>query len=171
MSTVYTASVRPIDIYADANMSSYLTSYGNRSSTSLKTVVSSFNFSDIYQLSGARYFKACYYLGGSGSAGQEASANFKVKIEARNSLGELSDSSPATFYGAWNTALSAVLSVNPDVKVGLIINDSNMKRQLHDAMIDIGKYWGIPVLDLKNNSDISFMTCGTYASIIGRYDI
>lgn len=75
-------------------------------------------------------------------------------------IGTNTDSDNTTLWGAYNVVLDAILTANPTVKIGIIINDAWMSQTYHDALIEIAKYWGIPYLDLKNGIEVPMMIGG-----------
>ena len=64
--------------------------------------------------------------------------------------GEKTSIELSTTWGAWNNVLSNIYTWNPDVKLGIIINDTVGSVQLN-LQKEIAKWWGIPVLDLRND--------------------
>lgn len=69
-------------------------------------------------------------------------------------IGTKTDITNETLWGAYSVVLTSILTANPSVKIGIIINDAWMTQTYHDALIEIAKYWGIPYLDLKNGAEI-----------------
>lgn len=69
-------------------------------------------------------------------------------------IGTKTDTTNETLWGAYNVVLTSILTANPSVKIGIIINDAWMTQTYHDALVGIAKYWGIPYLDLKNGVEI-----------------
>lgn len=75
-------------------------------------------------------------------------------------IGTKTDNDNTTLWGAYNVVLTAILTANPFVKIGIIISDAWLPQKYHDALIDIAKYWGIPYLDLKDGEQVPMMNGG-----------
>ena len=69
-------------------------------------------------------------------------------------IGDSSSSDDTTLWGAFNKVIGFILENNPKCKIGIIIQDGWMTQTISDAEKAIGKYWGIPVLDLKFDDNI-----------------
>jgi hypothetical protein len=69
-------------------------------------------------------------------------------------IGTSSDYTDKTTWGAWNLSLDYIIEHHPFLKIGIIIADAWMTQELHDTLIAIAKYWGIPYLDLKNGENV-----------------
>ena len=67
-------------------------------------------------------------------------------------IGTKTDTTNETLWGAWNIVLEAILTNNPFAKVGIIISDGWLPQSIHDALVNIAVYWGIPYLDMKNGA-------------------
>lgn len=84
-----------------------------------------------------------------------AAAGTKTKIDTRNT---------ATFIGAYNTIIDAMLAKNPSIKFCFIthFSDDNASpsftkkagffAKMNLVIMDIAKYWSAPVLDLHNKT-------------------
>lgn len=59
-----------------------------------------------------------------------------------------------TIWGAWNLSLGYIIEHNPFLKIGIIIADVWTNDLMHNTLILIAKYWGIPYLDLKNDENV-----------------
>lgn len=75
-------------------------------------------------------------------------------------IGTKTDSDNTTLWGAYNVVLEDILTKNPAVKIGIIIEDAWLSRTYHDALIEIAKYWGIPYLDLRNSENVPMLING-----------
>ena len=92
--------------------------------------------------------------------------NDQSRIET--DLGTLDGTDKTTFYGAYNTVINAVIAANPKARIILCTppngwmhggegDASGYKVLLHkvaDAIRELGKYRGIPVLDFQANANI-----------------
>ena len=65
-------------------------------------------------------------------------------------LGELTDTDPATFFGAWNTVLEYLLTSFPYAKLGIIV-PNGCTRPYTDAIRAVARRWGVPYLDLPGD--------------------
>lgn len=63
-------------------------------------------------------------------------------------IGTKTDTTNETLWGAYNVVLEAILTANPDVKIGIIINDYYLSNDYYNALTEIAEYWGIPYLDM-----------------------
>lgn len=82
-------------------------------------------------------------------------------------MGLSTDSDNSTYFGAWNNILSATLSANPLIKIGFIINDGYItnKQYIHDTLVQVAEYWGIPYLDMCQNPQVPIML---NTGVVGR---
>ena len=74
-------------------------------------------------------------------------------------LGTISDTVNTTFYGAWNTVLSWIVSNVPHAKVGIVVSNSmNWKHgdDLAEAVRKIADKYGFPTLDLMKDKKIPY---------------
>jgi hypothetical protein len=72
-------------------------------------------------------------------------------------IGVSSDNGLTSEWGIWNNILSVVLSCNPAIKIGLISPDGWLSERNQALHHNVGKIWGIPVLDLKDEN-VPFQT-------------
>lgn len=79
-------------------------------------------------------------------------------------IGTIDDTDNTTVMGAWNVTLEYLIETHPFAKIGIIISDAWLSKDLYNALIDISKSWGIPYLDLKNDEKVPLC-------IGGRLDI
>ena len=68
--------------------------------------------------------------------------------------GTSSDTTDKTIWGAWNLSLDYIIEHHPFLKIGIIIPDAWTDTTMHNTLIAIAKYWGIPYLDLKNGENV-----------------
>lgn len=69
-------------------------------------------------------------------------------------VGSINDITYNTFYGAWNIVLEWILTNIPYAKVGILILGRE-ENDFYRAILDIGKKWGIPVLDMIGDENIT----------------
>ena len=75
-------------------------------------------------------------------------------------IGTKTDNNNTTFWGSFNLVIRNILTNNPTVKIGIIIEDGWLPQKIHDTLIDISKWWGIPYLDLRNDPSVPVMNGG-----------
>ena len=59
-----------------------------------------------------------------------------------------------TLWGAWNFSLEYLITNMPYAKIGIIIADAWTSQTMHDTLVEIAKWWGIPYLDLKEDPQV-----------------
>lgn len=69
-------------------------------------------------------------------------------------IGEKSSTDVSTIWGAWNFSLKYLITNMPFAKIGIIIADAWTSQQMHDLLVEIAEYWGIPYLDLKESTSV-----------------
>lgn len=69
-------------------------------------------------------------------------------------IGEKSSTDISTIWGAWNFSLKYLITNMPFAKIGIIIADAWTSQQMHDLLVEIAEYWGIPYLDLKESTSV-----------------
>lgn len=74
-------------------------------------------------------------------------------------IGTKTDTTNTTLWGAYNIVFEHFYTNMPFAKIGVIISDAWMPKTYADAVEEICKYWGVPVLNLKGDSSIP-MTIG-----------
>jgi len=67
-------------------------------------------------------------------------------------IGTKTDTTNATLWGAYNIVFEHFLTNMPFAKIGVIIADAWMPESYANAVKEICDYWGIPYLDLKDDS-------------------
>lgn len=80
-------------------------------------------------------------------------------------VGTSASTDKTTLWGSWNFVLEWVLTNRPSAKVGIIIADAWIDQAMHDNLIAIAKYWGVPYLDLKGDSHIPLQIGGRLNNI------
>ena len=66
-------------------------------------------------------------------------------------LGTATDSTTATYYGAWNVVLSWLRENRPFAHIGIIVSNGCDTADYRAAMIAMAKKYGIPYLDLNGD--------------------
>ena len=66
-------------------------------------------------------------------------------------LGNIDDTTNATFYGAWNVVLKYLIENHPDAHIGVIVSIGCDTNEYPIATIECAKKWGIPYLDLDGD--------------------
>ena len=69
-------------------------------------------------------------------------------------IGTKTDTTNVTLWGAYNIVFEYFLTNMPCAKIGVIIADAWMTEKYANAVKEICIYWGIPVLDLKFDTNI-----------------
>lgn len=82
--------------------------------------------------------------------------------ETTANLGTIADSTTSTVMGAWNVVLEHLIANHPFAKIGIIIPDAWNSPAMHEALVTVAKYWGIPYLDLKGDDSVPMMIGGRY---------
>ena len=59
-----------------------------------------------------------------------------------------------TLWGAWNFSLEYLITNMPYAKIGIIIADAWTSQTMHDTLVGIAQWWGIPYLDLKDDPQV-----------------
>ena len=69
-------------------------------------------------------------------------------------IGEKTSTDISTIWGAWNFSMKYLITNMPFAKIGIIIADAWTSQQMHDLLVEIAEYWGIPYLDLKGSTSV-----------------
>lgn len=69
-------------------------------------------------------------------------------------IGKKTDTTNTTLWGAYNIVFEHFLTNMPYAKIGVIIADAWMNTTYANAVKEICAYWGIPVLDLKFDTNV-----------------
>lgn len=72
-------------------------------------------------------------------------------------IGEINDSTNASFYGAWNEALKWLITNRPFAKIGIIVSNGCETPEYRTATIAIARKWGIPFIDLNGDDRTPMM--------------
>lgn len=78
---------------------------------------------------------------------------FGINDKAHTNLGQITDSTNETFYGAWNVVLEYFLTNYPFMKIGLIVT-TGADADYRQAVRDVAEKWGYPYLDWVNDVKI-----------------
>lgn len=71
-------------------------------------------------------------------------------------IGEISDATNTTFYGAWNVVLDYLIRNHPQAKIGIIVTNG-ATIEIAEATIAIAKKWGIAYLNEATDENCSFV--------------
>ena len=71
-------------------------------------------------------------------------------------IGDINDTSNATFFGAWNTVLEYLVTHFPYTKIGIIVPNGCTKNYT-DAIRAVARKWGIPYLDIPGDYAVPLM--------------
>jgi hypothetical protein len=85
---------------------------------------------------------------GSGTTGDGEDATGVI------TLGTIDDTDTSTYYGAWNTVLTWLITNRPNAHIGIIVTNglSQSKADWRTAQINIANKYGIPYIDLNGDS-------------------
>lgn len=75
-------------------------------------------------------------------------------------LGTRESTDPTTMWGSWNVVLEYLIENHPTAKIGVIMPDGWMIQSYFDALKEICEWWGIPLLDLGGDPNVSLMNGG-----------
>ena len=99
----------------------------------------------------------CRALSNEISATEYMTLSFSLN-EATNNIGTKDDTVETTTWGSWNSVLSSIYTWNPTIRLGIILYDDQSEfHTMHDTIKDIAKWWGIPVLDLVDDTSVPLM--------------
>lgn len=70
-------------------------------------------------------------------------------------LGDKNSSGNDTLWGAYKKVLEKIFTSNPKAKVGIVLWDAWAGKKYSDAVHEIAKYCGVPVLDFKYDDNVS----------------
>lgn len=79
-------------------------------------------------------------------------------------IGDKTSTDISTIWGAWNFSLKYLITNMPFAKIGIIIADAWISQQMHDLLVEIAEYWGIPYLDLKESTSVPMGLSGRLPS-------
>ncbi len=80
-------------------------------------------------------------------------------------IGTISDSVTSSFYGAWNTILSWLITNRPQLHIGIIVSNGCDSDDYRIATIAIAQKYGIPYIDMNGDSRTPCMIRSTNANI------
>lgn len=80
-------------------------------------------------------------------------------------LGTISDSTTATFYGAWNVIIPWLITNRPNLKIGIIVSNGCDTDDYRTASIAIANKYGLPYIDLNGDERTPCMLRSTNAAI------
>jgi len=66
-------------------------------------------------------------------------------------FGMLTDSTTATYYGAWNVVLTWLLENRPFAHIGIIVSNGCDREAYRTAQLEIAKKYGVPYIDLNGD--------------------
>lgn len=66
-------------------------------------------------------------------------------------VGEITDNTTATYYGAWNVVLSWLIENRPHAHIGIIVTNGNSSTSYREAQIAIAKKYGLAYIDLNGD--------------------
>lgn len=87
--------------------------------------------------------------GSSGDDGEDTTGAIPIGTE--------SDTTTATFYGAWNVLLKDLITLYPYAHIGIIISNGMDTDEHVRASIKMAKKWGIPYLNLDSGYDVPLL--------------
>lgn len=89
---------------------------------------------------------------------------FGINDTANCDLGSLGDTTNETFYGAWDVVLKYYHQYMPNMKIGIIVFQRH-DNDFYRAVLEIGKYYGIPILDFYGGEDTPIYVDGKAYSV------
>lgn len=81
---------------------------------------------------------------------------FGINDSSHTNLGEITDVTNETFYGAWNVVLQYLIENHPYAKIGIIVTERG-NVDYRNALREIAKKWGIPYLDMMGDLQVPVM--------------
>lgn len=67
-------------------------------------------------------------------------------------LGEITDNTTATYYGAWNVVLTWLITNRPFAHIGILVSNGVDREAYRTAQLEIAQKYGIPYIDLNGDS-------------------
>lgn len=123
-------------------------------------------FSDVYQNIDADADYLTIYLGINDSHHRPGhTGDDGESTTGEITLGTITDSTTATFYGAWNVILSWLVTNRPNLKIGIIVSNGCETDDYRTATIAIAQKYGIPYIDLNGDERTPCMIRSTNANI------
>jgi lysophospholipase L1-like esterase len=77
---------------------------------------------------------------------------FGINDSSSRPLGELGDTENTTFYGAWDKVLKYYAENRPEMKIGIICF-ARSNNSFYNAVKEIAKHYGVPLLDFYGGED------------------
>ena len=111
--------------------------------------------------SGERYYQnipedvdyITIYLGINDSNHATGTSQDGESTEGEIPLGEITDNTTATYYGAWNVVLTWLITNRPHAHIGIIVcNGISSTENYRQAQIAIAKKYGLPYMDLNGDA-------------------
>lgn len=75
-------------------------------------------------------------------------------------LGTKDSTDVGTMWGAYNTVLKYLITNCPTAKIGIICSDAWIPQKYYEALKSIAEWWGVPLLDLGGDPNVSLMNGG-----------
>lgn len=89
---------------------------------------------------------------------------FGINDSSSRPLGELGDTENTTFYGAWDKVLKYYAENRPEMKIGIICF-ARSNNSFYNAVKEIAKHYGIPLLDFYGGEDTPMYVDGKSYSV------
>ena len=83
-------------------------------------------------------------------------------------IGEITDDTISTFYGAWNVVIKHWIETYPFAKIGIIVSNGCDVDNYRIATIEIAKKWGIPYIDLNGDERTPMMNRSTNPNVTNK---
>lgn len=77
---------------------------------------------------------------------------FGINDSYNTSIGELDDTEPTSFFGAWNMVLSYLKEHHPEAKIGVIASNSCKTKEWSDAIVAVCEKYGVPCLNEEGDT-------------------
>ena len=90
--------------------------------------------------------------------------SFGINDSSICNLGQLGDTENTTFYGAWHKVLTYYAENIPEMKIGIICF-ARSDNAFYRAVLEISKYYGIPLLDFYGGEDTPMYVDGKSYSV------
>ena len=91
--------------------------------------------------------------------------NHASMAEGQIPLGAITDTTPSTFYGAWNVILSWLIENRPNLHIGIIVSNGCSSDDYRTATIAIANKYGIPYIDMNGDKQTPCMIRSSNANI------
>lgn len=87
-------------------------------------------------------------------------------VGVANPLGTINDNDNSTFYGAWNVVMNYLITNHPTAKIGIIATNGVSDLTYHEAILNIGEKFGVPVLDILCDDAVPLMNRCMRANVL-----